>query len=245
MSAQSAKRPRLAVLLSGTGRTLQNLLDRIDDGRLCGCIAGVASDRDDAFGLQRAMDHGIETRVLREPSAIWSWVHELDVDLVLLAGYCRLLPLIPDFDGRVLNIHPSLLPDFGGKGMYGEHVHAAVLSAGRTESGCTVHLCNDRYDDGRILVQARGAGAGGRHTVVAGRTCADRRARGLPGRDRAALAGTASGPLKNSSTHHKRAGRASRHAKAPRNPPIRLRFWAPTCIDDHAPGKQSSSSTGC
>ena len=67
----------MGVLLSGSGRTLQNLLDRVDQGRLAGCIAGVASDRDDAFGLQRAMDHGIETRTLREPSAIWSWVGEL------------------------------------------------------------------------------------------------------------------------------------------------------------------------
>ncbi len=151
----SADRPRLAVLLSGSGRTLQNLLDRIDEGRLAGCIAGVASDRDEAFGLQRAMDHGIETRTLTEPSAIWSWVSELACDMVLLCGYVRLLPIIPEFDGRVLNIHPSLLPEFGGKGMYGENVHAAVLKAGRKESGCTVHLCNNHYDDGRVLVQAR------------------------------------------------------------------------------------------
>ena len=151
----SAPHPRLAVLLSGTGRTLQNLLDRVDDGRLMGCIAGVASDRDDAFGLQRALDHGVETRTLRDPSTIWSWIHELDVDLVLLCGYLRLLPIIPDFAGRVLNIHPALLPDFGGKGMYGEHVHRAVLAAGRKESGCTVHLCDNDYDRGRILIQAR------------------------------------------------------------------------------------------
>jgi phosphoribosylglycinamide formyltransferase 1 len=145
----------MGVLLSGSGRTLQNLLDRVDQGRLAGCIAGVASDRDDAFGLQRAMDHGIETRTLREPSAIWSWVSELACDMVLLCGYVRLLPITPEFEGRVLNIHPSLLPDFGGKGMYGERVHAAVLAAGRKESGCTVHLCSNEYDDGRVLMQAR------------------------------------------------------------------------------------------
>jgi len=151
----AAARPRLAVLLSGSGRTLQNLLDRIDAGLLQGCVAGVASDRDDAFGLQRAMDHGIETRTLKDPSAIWSWVSELACDMVLLCGYVRLLPITPEFEGRVLNIHPSLLPDFGGKGMYGERVHAAVLAAGRTESGCTVHICNNHYDDGRTLIQAR------------------------------------------------------------------------------------------
>ncbi|MBL8733616.1 MAG: phosphoribosylglycinamide formyltransferase [Planctomycetes bacterium] len=150
-----AGRPRLGVLLSGTGRTLQNLLDRIGDGCLKATIAGVASDRDDAFGLQRALDHGLEARHLREPSAIWSWLLELDVDLVILAGYLRLLPIVPEFEGRVLNIHPALLPKHGGKGMHGDRVHAAVLAAGDRESGCTVHLCNHRYDDGRILLQAR------------------------------------------------------------------------------------------
>ncbi|MGC6489035.1 MAG: phosphoribosylglycinamide formyltransferase [Planctomycetota bacterium] len=155
MSAPETSRPRLGVLLSGSGRTLQNLLDRIGDGRLRASVAGVASDRDDAFGLQRALDHGIEARHLREPSQIWSWVQELDCDLVLLCGYVRLLPIEPEFEGRVLNIHPSLLPEFGGKGMFGEHVHRAVLAAGRAESGCTVHLCDNQYDSGRVLVQAR------------------------------------------------------------------------------------------
>ncbi|MBX3463095.1 MAG: phosphoribosylglycinamide formyltransferase [Planctomycetes bacterium] len=148
-------RPRLGVLLSGTGRTLQNLLDRTGDGRLRASVAGVASDRAEAFGLQRAMDHGLETRHLREPSAIWSWLLELDVDLVVLAGYLRLLPIVPEFEGRVLNIHPSLLPRHGGKGMHGDRVHSAVLQAGDVESGCTAHLCDERYDHGRILVQAR------------------------------------------------------------------------------------------
>jgi formyltetrahydrofolate-dependent phosphoribosylglycinamide formyltransferase len=149
------QRPRLGVLLSGTGRTLQNLLDRIVDGRLRASIAGVASDRAEALGLQRAMEHGLDTRHLREPSAIWSWLLELDVDLVVLAGYLRILPIVPEFEGRVLNIHPSLLPRHGGKGMHGERVHAAVLQAGDPESGCTAHLCNEHYDAGRILMQAR------------------------------------------------------------------------------------------
>jgi len=151
----SSDRPRLGVLLSGSGRTLQNLLDRVVAGRLQGCIAGVASDRDDAFGLQRALEHGVEARHLKDPSETWAWIEELDCDLVLLCGYLRLLPIVPEFEGRVLNIHPALLPEFGGKGMYGEHVHRAVLEAGRRESGCTVHLCDNEYDHGRVLVQAR------------------------------------------------------------------------------------------
>ena len=155
MSPRTASRPRLAVLLSGSGRTLQNLLDRIDDGRMHASIAGVGSDRADAFGLQRAMDHGLEARHLKDASATLSWLSELDADLILLAGYLRLLPIVPEFHNRVLNIHPSLLPKFGGKGMHGERVHAAVLLAKETESGCTVHLCNERYDEGRIVLQAR------------------------------------------------------------------------------------------
>jgi phosphoribosylglycinamide formyltransferase-1 len=152
---RSPRRPRLAVLLSGSGRTLQNLIDRIADGRLHASIAGVGSDRADAFGLQRALDHGLEARTLANASATWSWIAELDVDLVVLAGYLRLLPIESEFAGRVLNIHPSLLPRHGGKGMHGERVHAAAIAAGDGESGCTVHLCNDRYDEGRVLLQAR------------------------------------------------------------------------------------------
>ena len=155
MSTPQTNTPRIAVLLSGSGRTLQNLLDRSADGRLHATVAGVASDRDDAFGLQRALDHGIEARNLTDASAIWSWVQELGCDLVALCGYIKLLPIIPEFAGRVLNIHPSLLPSFGGKGMFGEHVHRAVINAGETESGCTVHLCDSQYDTGRVLVQAR------------------------------------------------------------------------------------------
>jgi phosphoribosylglycinamide formyltransferase-1 len=155
MTAHANHRPRLGVLLSGTGRTLQNLLDRIADGRFRATIAGVGSDRADAFGLQRALEHGLDARHLKDASSTWSWLQELDVDLVVLAGYLRLLPLEPDFADRVLNIHPALLPKYGGKGMHGDRVHAAVLAAGETESGCTVHLCNEKYDDGRILLQAR------------------------------------------------------------------------------------------
>ena len=101
------------------------------------------------------MEHGLDAQHLREPSEIWSYLQEVDCDLVILAGYLRLLPIIPDFKDRVLNIHPSLLPKHGGKGMHGDRVHASVLAAKETESGCTVHLCNERYDDGRVLLQAR------------------------------------------------------------------------------------------
>lgn len=155
MSAHGNPRPRLAVLLSGGGRSLQNLIDRIADGRLGATVAGVASDRADAFGLQRAREHDIDARHLTTPSTVWDWIGEMDCDLVILAGYLKLLPIAPEFEGRVLNIHPSLLPEFGGKGMFGDHVHRAVLDAGRAESGCTVHICDNIYDNGRVLIQAR------------------------------------------------------------------------------------------
>jgi phosphoribosylglycinamide formyltransferase-1 len=156
MTAAPSARPRLAVLLSGSGRTLQNLIDRIAAGSLRATVALVVSDRPDAFGLERARRAGLPTHVERDPARIWQLVREHDADIVCLAGYLRLLPIDPEFaDGRVLNIHPALLPAFGGKGMYGDHVHRAVLAAGATESGCTVHVCNDRYDEGAVVLQSR------------------------------------------------------------------------------------------
>lgn len=147
--------PRLGVLLSGGGRTLQNLIDRIAAGRLRAAIACVIADRDTAPGLQRAADAGLPHVFLRDPEAIWAELRAREVDLVCLCGYLRLLPIAADFAGRVLNIHPALLPRHGGKGMYGNRVHAAVLAAGDRESGCTVHVCDDRYDEGPIVLQQR------------------------------------------------------------------------------------------
>ncbi|GAB4145699.1 MAG: phosphoribosylglycinamide formyltransferase [Planctomycetota bacterium] len=155
MKPSGNQRPRLGVLLSGTGRTLQNLVDRIRDGRLRAGIAVVISDQKECLGLRRALDAGIPSTYLRQADRIWDRLRRERVDLVCLCGYLRLLPIEPDFEGRVLNIHPSLLPDFGGKGMYGIRVHEAVLAAGRTESGCTVHVCTNEYDRGPILVQRR------------------------------------------------------------------------------------------
>ncbi len=146
-------RPRLGVLLSGGGRTLQNLIDRRSDGRLLADIVCVIADRSEALGLVRAEQAGLPALHLREPAAIWQELRRHKVDLVCLCGYLRLLPIERDFAGRVLNIHPSLLPRHGGKGMYGDHVHMAALQQGDTESGCTVHVCTDEYDRGPIVLQ--------------------------------------------------------------------------------------------
>jgi phosphoribosylglycinamide formyltransferase-1 len=147
--------PRLGVLLSGGGRTLQNLIDRIAAGRLAATIACVISDRPGVQGLERARRAGLPTFVERDGAATFARLREHRVQLVCLAGYLRLLPIPDDFAGAVLNIHPALLPRHGGQGCHGERVHRAVLAAGDRESGCTVHYCSDRYDEGPILLQRR------------------------------------------------------------------------------------------
>ncbi len=146
---------RLVVLISGGGTTLQNLIDRIADGRLVAQIVGVVSSRADAQGIERAKKAGLPVVVVErgEPERVWDAIRSFNPDLVCLAGWLKLLSIPPEFYRRVLNIHPSLLPAFGGKGMYGRRVHEAAIAAGATESGCTVHFADDTYDTGLILVQ--------------------------------------------------------------------------------------------
>lgn len=147
--------PRLGILLSGGGRTLQNFMHRISAGSL-GCqIACVISDRVGTKGLERAEQSALPHFVEKDSDKIFALLRQHQVDLVCLCGYLRLLQIAEDFADRVLNIHPALLPKFGGKGFYGSRVHAAVLESGDEESGCTVHLCNNQYDRGRILLQRR------------------------------------------------------------------------------------------
>ncbi len=153
---------RLAVLLSGSGRTLENLLDRIAAGKLAATIATVVSSRPDVRGVDIARRAGIPVAVVpREGRTTAAWSAAIfapcrgaSPDLIVMAGFLHLLAIPADFAGRVINIHPSLLPAFGGKGFHGEHVHRAVLERGCTVSGCTVHLVDDQYDHGRILHQA-------------------------------------------------------------------------------------------
>jgi formyltetrahydrofolate-dependent phosphoribosylglycinamide formyltransferase len=153
---------RIAVLLSGSGRTLQNLLDLRAAGQLDIEVALVIASREGLGGSERAERAGLEHCVIdRRGSAD---VHEFSravfarcdaarVDLVCLAGWLSLLIIPPHYGGRIMNIHPSLLPSFGGRGMYGHHVHQAVLDAGCKISGCTVHLVDATYDTGPIVLQ--------------------------------------------------------------------------------------------
>ena len=151
---------RLVALVSGGGTTLQNLIDLAAAGALPARIAGVVSSRADAFGVTRAERAGIPAGVVEASprratfaDEVWAAVRTFAPDLVCFAGWLHLLPIPADFRHRVLNIHPSLLPAFGGKGMYGHHVHEAVLAYGARVTGCTVHFADDTYDTGPILVQ--------------------------------------------------------------------------------------------
>ena len=155
---------RIGALISGGGRTLLNIADTIDAGTLAAEVAVVISSRHDAAGVDRARARGFEVRVAARVDfateddlhdAIDAWLREAGVDLVCACGYLRLIRVEAWLVGRALNIHPALLPDFGGPGMYGLRVHRAVLDARRSESGCTVHFIDEAYDHGPTIVQRR------------------------------------------------------------------------------------------
>lgn len=155
----------LGVLISGGGTTLENLIQRIRDRRLRAVeIRLVISTRRTVRGVEIARAFDLPLQVIRpkdfenpaEFSAeVTRALRQAEVQLVVMGGFLSLWDLPPDFHGRVLNIHPALLPNYGGKGYFGHHVHEAVLAAGETESGCTVHLVDDQYDHGPIVAQVR------------------------------------------------------------------------------------------
>lgn len=154
---------RLGVLLSGGGRTMLNIQEQIDAGELPAEIVTVIASRP-CKGLDRAAERGLDTHLvnyrdfgperLEEYSAvITAHLDQADVELVVMAGFLSKWIIPESYAGRVMNIHPALLPKFGGQGMFGHHVHEAVLAAGETVSGCTVHFVNNRYDAGPIILQ--------------------------------------------------------------------------------------------
>ncbi len=154
---------RLGVLLSGGGTTLENIFDHIAAGKLDAEVAVVGSSRSDAFGLVRAASHGaagfvVESRhhkgdVEGFSKAVFDELGKHEVDLLVLAGFMCLLRIPEAYLGRVMNIHPALIPAFCGHGFYGHHVHQAVLDYGAKVSGCTVHFADNVYDHGPIVVQ--------------------------------------------------------------------------------------------
>ena len=161
-TAKSAKPVRLAVLLSGGGTTLLNLLEKINAGQLNAEIPLVISSLSKVAGVERAKKAGLNVKVIRKSDfadiasfskKIEEELNAADIDLVIQAGWLCLWNIPARYENRVMNIHPALLPSFGGQGMWGHHVHQAVLDAGAKVSGCTVHFCTNQYDAGPIIVQ--------------------------------------------------------------------------------------------
>jgi formyltetrahydrofolate-dependent phosphoribosylglycinamide formyltransferase len=160
-------RIRLAVLLSGTGRTLDNFIRLIAAGELDAEIVGVASSVAGVRGLEIAERAAIPVGVFQRrtylsdeafSAAVYSWLASLRPDLILLAGFLRKLVVTSAWKGRILNIHPALLPEAApyaaGRGLYGERVHAAVLAHGDAVSGATVHVVDNGYDSGPVILRA-------------------------------------------------------------------------------------------
>jgi len=156
------KKVNLAVLLSGSGTTLQNLIDRIEEGVLHARIVLVLSSRAKAFGLKRAEKVGIDAFVVERKAygsfdefndALYKYINSYVIDLIILAGFMSKFRIEDRFKNRVINVHPALIPSFCGKGFYGEKVHKAVLDSGVKITGCTVHFADDEYDHGPIILQ--------------------------------------------------------------------------------------------
>lgn len=152
-------RARIAVLASGGGSNLQAIIDHFAAlGRAAGGrVVLVASDRAAAGALERARDAGIAAAHIHAPDgdALLALLAEHEADLVVLAGYLRLVPerVVVAYRDRIVNIHPGPLPELGGRGLYGRRVHEAVLASGRHETAVTIHLVNERYDEGQVLVR--------------------------------------------------------------------------------------------
>ncbi|QDV86586.1 phosphoribosylglycinamide formyltransferase [Planctomycetes bacterium TBK1r] len=160
MSGDPTQLP-IAVFLSGGGRTLENLLRHRDEHELPIDVRLVISSRDGVRGIDIAQNDGIETLVVRKrdhddasySDAMFEPVRCCGAKYVVMAGFLKHVLIPDDFENRVINIHPSLLPAFGGQGMYGHNVHAAAIERGVTISGCTVHFVDNQYDHGPIILQ--------------------------------------------------------------------------------------------
>lgn len=158
---------KIAVFVSGSGSNLQAIIDACETGYISNArIEIVFSNKEDAYGLQRARNHNIQTLFLNPKDfktkeeydkVVADKMNELNIDLICLAGYLRILTpvFLNIFEGKIMNIHPALLPEFGGPGMYGIHVHEAVLKENKKESGCTVHFVDYGTDTGPVILQKK------------------------------------------------------------------------------------------
>lgn len=149
----------IAVFASGSGTNAENIFCHFEGSDLARPVL-LVTDKPNAGALARAEKFGVETAIFpraefRSGEAVLKLMHEHSIDYIVLAGFLSLVPanLVKAFEGRIINIHPALLPKYGGKGMYGHHVHEAVIANGETESGITIHLVNERFDEGAPLAQ--------------------------------------------------------------------------------------------
>ncbi|MFD2533274.1 phosphoribosylglycinamide formyltransferase [Gracilimonas halophila] len=156
----------IVVFASGSGTNFQSIINAVNDGNITANIVGLITDRKNIGALERAEKHGIPTRVLtpNELPDDKKFAEELidqltswQTDLIVLAGYLKKIPppVIKKFKDRILNIHPSLLPKFGGKGFYGMNVHRAVINSKEHQSGCSVHIVTDEFDEGPVIAQSK------------------------------------------------------------------------------------------
>lgn len=156
----------LVVFASGSGSNFQSIINAVSNGKLTANIVGLITNNKSAFALERAQKHGIPASIISPDQfnseseyskKVLSKLEEWDADLLILAGYLKKIPveIIQSFDNRILNIHPSLLPKYGGKGFYGSKVHEAVIRNKDSQSGCTVHVVTAEYDEGPVIGQSK------------------------------------------------------------------------------------------
>ena len=156
----------IVVFASGSGTNFQSIIDAVRRGELNARISGLITNKPGIGAIERGKKNDIPTKVINPhklssergfEEALLRQLDTWDADLIVLAGYLKKIPasVIKKYSNRILNIHPSLLPKFGGKGFYGSNVHKAVLEAGETESGCTVHIVTEEFDEGPVLAQTK------------------------------------------------------------------------------------------
>ena len=156
----------IAIFVSGGGTDMQSVIDACQRGEINGKIRAVIANKSGIYAIDRAVKHGIPYRIFTikedgdaesRDKAIADYLSSLDIDLIVLAGYLSIVTssLLDIYEGRIINIHPSLIPAYCGMGMYGMRVHRAVIEGGETESGCTVHYVDGGADTGKIIEQAK------------------------------------------------------------------------------------------
>ena len=145
----------IGVLISGGGSNLQAIIDDCESKKINGNIKVVISNREDAFGLERAKKHNIRAVFEKDEDEVIKILKEENIDLVVLAGYLKIISpkFVSEFENKIMNIHPALIPSFCGDGFYGEKVHQAVIDYGAKVSGATVHFVNEKADAGPIIMQ--------------------------------------------------------------------------------------------